>query len=102
MTPTIQWATLILVPALALGLTLSWSGLLMLPLGATLGIYVGLSSGEPFFSMGFKTMIAALCAVCALLFIIGMTRRQSLWGKALVVGSVYGWCLVGLMGFGPQ
>ena len=97
-----HWFLVFAIPLIAFGLVFSWRSLLMLPLGGSAGVWVAFTADEPYFSASFRAMIAALLAVCLIGFIAGVKFRHSLTGKALVAASVYAWCIVGLVGFGPQ
>lgn len=99
---TWQWALAYGVPAFLIGVPTMGLGLLMLPLGGTLGVVVGLTSEAPFFTVNFRILLIIECLFSLALFFIGMRYRRYFWGKVLSSVGIYLWCLSGLVGFGPQ
>lgn len=73
-----------LLPALTAG-----SGWLLLPLGGTFGVFVGLFSSQPYFDWGFKLIILCGAALALVLFVYGWRRRQRLSGKILNTCGAY-------------
>lgn len=101
MNDTKQWLIVVLVP-LAVAIVVLGSGVVLLPLGGTLGILVGLFSSAAFFTVGFKVGLALGLLTCCLSFLIGYRFRNRFLGKTLMSLSVFVWCGIGLFGFGPQ
>lgn len=99
---TNHWLAVYLIPYALIGIFTLGAGLFFLPLGGTLGIYVGLTSTAQFFTSAFKIALAASLVFAIILFFVGYKHRSNLWGKALNAAGVYVWCLSGLVGFGPQ
>ena len=65
------------------------SGWLLLPLGGTFGVFVGLFSSQPYFDWGFKLIILCGAALALVLFVYGWRRRQRLSGKILNTCGAY-------------
>jgi hypothetical protein len=97
----LQWLVVFLVPPLPM-LSQYGSGTLLLPLGATAGVWVGLTSTHPYCTIGFKLGLALALIPCVVIFALGLRRRRALLGKFMTAATVYGWCILGLIGFGPQ
>ena len=96
-----QWLIL-LAPYLLLG-AFSWGWtLLLLPLGGTLGLWVGFTTSNDYFTPPFKAGLALACAISLALVCVGWPQRQRFWGKALCAAGLYLWCTAGVVGFGPQ
>lgn len=97
-----HWLAVYLIPYVLISIFTLGAGLFLLPLGSTLGVFIGLISTAPYFTSFFKLTLVAALVLAIILFIIGYTFRNKLWGKILNAGGVCSWCLSGLIGFGPQ
>ena len=96
-----QWLIL-LVPYLVMGAFSLGGALLLLPLGGTVGLWVGFTSSNEFFTPQFKAGLALACAISLALVCVGWPQRQHFWGKAFCAAGLYLWCMAGVVGFGPQ
>ena len=97
-----QWLVIYLIPYAVVGILTLGTGLILLPLGGTVGVIIGLSSTEPYFTSSFKMILITVLLLAILLFIVGFKFHEKLWGKILNAVGVYLWCVSGLIGFGPQ
>lgn len=96
-----QWLIVMALPFLIGGMVFG-PAVLLLPLGGVLGVGVGLTSTGAHFTSTFKLELLTALLVCILLFTTGYRYRHGFWGKAMASLAIYGWCFVGLIGFGPQ
>lgn len=97
-----QWLAVYLIPYALIGIFTLGAGLFMFPLGGIVGVVVGLSSTEPYFTSSFKIVLSSVLFLAVMLFIVGFRFRERLWGKIINAAGVYLWCVAGLIGFGPQ
>ena len=97
-----HWLAVYLIPYTLVGIFTLGVGLFILPLGGTLGVIVGLSSTEPYFTSSFKLALGLALCVAIFLFIVGYKYRNKLWGKIINAVGFYLWCFAGVVGFGPQ
>ena len=85
------------------GLLLAVGSSVFLPLlGALLGPLVGLVSGAPSFTWGFKLSLAATLLVSVALVVVGVRGEASWWRWLTGIAGVLLWMVAGLVGFGPQ
>ena len=96
-----QWLLALSLPFF-LCLVFLGRGTILLPLGGLFGAFVGLAAAEPYFTAGFKTVLATALFTCVSVFVLGLWYSARFSGKLLVFIAVYAWCFVGLAGFGPQ
>jgi len=80
----------------------SVSAFFMVLLCAALGPMVGLASDAPYFTLGFKLLLASGLTLSALLLVAGTRFFGRPWGKVLLPLGAIGWTLAGGLGFGPQ
>jgi hypothetical protein len=99
---TKQWLLVYLTPYVALGVVTFGSAFFLIPLAGTAGIYSGLFSAAPYFTLEFKLKILAGCMASFAAFAYGFRRRDALSGKIVNAIGTYLWCIVGGIGFGPQ
>ncbi len=97
-----QWLIVYLAPYALIGIFTFGAGLFLVPLGGTLGVFVGLTSDAPFFTFKFRLTLMAVCIASIIIFIIGYKLRSKIWGKILNAAGSYLWCFAGIVGFGPQ
>ncbi len=102
-----QWLQVLFIPLFVMLAILSLFhgvgslGLLfLLPLGAILGVYVGLTSSAPIYANGFKIGFFLVLCVALLSMIIGICYRKKLWGKCLFSFGFYLWGMAGLSALG--
>ncbi len=98
----VHWLLVYLVPYFILGAASMGAGLVLIPLGGTLGIYVGFTSTAPYFTQDFKLSLLSACLLAISLFLVGLRFRHKLWGKIINSSGAFLWCLIGIVGFGPQ
>ncbi len=104
-----QWLQVLFIPLFVMLAILSLLhgvralGLLfLLPLGGTLGVYVGFTSSAPIYANGFKAGFALVLCVAILSMIIGILYRKQLWGKCLFSFGFYLWSMSGLVALGAS
>lgn len=96
-----QWIVSLLLP-LVLAVMVFGDAALLLPIGGTLGVLQGLVSSAPYSTLAFKAEMVSALAICALIVMSGLRFRQHILGKVMTSVGLYAWCIVGLVGFGPQ
>ncbi len=102
-----QWLQVLFIPLFVMLAILSLFhgggslGLLfLLPLGGTLGVYIGLTSSAPVYANGFKIGFFLVLCVAIASMVIGIRYRKKLWGKCLFSFGFYLWGMAGLMALG--
>ena len=98
---TKRWLLVYLIPYFGFGIISFGGGLIMLPLAAISGLYVGLTSTAPYFTNEFRIFIGAGALFSLGVFLFGYKHRSNLWGKMTNSMGFYLWCFVGLFSFGP-
>ena len=101
MNDLVQWIVALLLP-LVLALVAFGYAAFLLPVGGTIGVVQGLVSSAPYSTLAFKAGLVAALALCVLVVMSGFRLRQHVLGKILTSLGIYAWCIVGLVGFGPQ
>ncbi|WP_157719219.1 hypothetical protein [Halopseudomonas salegens] len=97
-----QWGLAYAGPALLIAVPTTGLGLVMLPIGGFMGVFVGFTSDAPYFTTEFRVLLGVACLLAVTLFLTGIKFRTKFWGKVLNSMGVYLWCVSGLVGFGPQ
>ena len=97
-----QWLTIYLIPYALLGILTLGGGLIILPLGGTLGVAFGLFYNTDYFSVSFIAIWVLILIVSLVSFIIGYKFRENLWAKILNASSAYLWCFAGLVTLSPH
>lgn len=101
MSDIVQWIVALMLPLVLAGMAFG-QAVFLLPVAATIGVFQGLTASAPYASNAFQTGIGLALALCVIAMLSGLRFRRHVLGKIMTSLGIYGWCLVGLVGFGPQ
>ena len=74
-----------------------WWGLVIVPLGATAGVVMGLTYP---FALMFKVTYCLVLLIAATGAGVGWWKRSFVWARVLCVLAVVLWCFAGIVGLG--